>query len=87
MEMGRRGLLPEGKHLFRKKWIYIWELPGKYKKLWLIEVTEAKITTKGVWSNQHRGESELHYQYLWKDTNVYRCSNFIAMVQGLNLYT
>ena len=38
--MGRRGLLPEGKHLFRKKWIYIWELPGKYKKLWLREVTE-----------------------------------------------
>ena len=42
MEMGRRVLIPERKHLFSQHWGDLWNLPVKDNKLWLREVTEAR---------------------------------------------
>ena len=42
MDMGRRCIIPEDKHIFNQWWIGLWDLPGKDKKLWLGEVTAAR---------------------------------------------
>ena len=31
MDMERRGLIPEDKHLVNQKWSYLWAIPGKEK--------------------------------------------------------
>ena len=42
MDMGRRCIIPEDKHIFNQWWIGLWDLPGKDKKLWLGEVAAAR---------------------------------------------
>ena len=39
MDIGRRGILSEYKYLFNKSWGKLWYLPGKYKKIWLRDMT------------------------------------------------
>ena len=42
MDMVKRDLLPEYKHLFNRCWGDIWDNLGKYNKLWLKEVIAAR---------------------------------------------
>ena len=35
MEMVIRGIILERKHLFNQWYIYLWDISGMYKKLWL----------------------------------------------------
>ena len=41
IDMVNSGLLTEYKHLFSQRWGNLWEIPGNYKKIWLIGVTVA----------------------------------------------
>ena len=42
MDMVMRGILIEEKHLFNKWWNNPWNLPVNNKKIWSIEVIEAR---------------------------------------------
>ena len=44
--MGRRGIIPEDKHLFNQWWSNLWYIPIKDHKLWLVEVTPARNCKK-----------------------------------------
>ena len=59
MEMGRRGLLPEDKHLFDQRWSDLCYLPGKDKKLWLREVTSARNAANGEGIKKQLGVNSL----------------------------
>ena len=46
MDMVKRGILPESKHLFSQLWGNLWDLPGKYNKVSFREVSETRKSGK-----------------------------------------
>ena len=50
-----RDLLPEDKHLFCHRWRDLWGLPGKDKKIWSIELTEAIKYSKHIRDRETTG--------------------------------
>ena len=61
MEMVRRGIIDEDKYIFSQWCSNLWDLPGKYKKIWLIEVTSARKCSK-LNSNRETGGRQLSRQ-------------------------
>ena len=56
MEIGRRGLIQEDKHVFKQIWGNLWYLPGNDKKLSLKEATEAGKCRKRSRDREINGE-------------------------------
>ena len=73
-EMSSRVLLPEEKYMFNKRWSDLWDLHGKYKKLFFREVTAARKYDK---RNRNRETSggqlsrQLHRVHEATNTEVY----------------